>query len=165
MAVKDGGTTALMSSFNRIGTRWTGGDYRLLTEILRDEWGFRGTVICDYNQTGNYMDNRQMIYAGGDLNLCSDKSRMWTDYDSSSAADVTVLRRAAKNVMYTVANSNAINNLNYRYSMAIWKILLIVGNCVIAAGLIVWGVFAVRGALKKSKSVRTSESETDNDVK
>ena len=106
-----------------------------------------------------------MIYAGGDLNLCSDKSRMWTDYDSSSAADVTVLRRAAKNVMYTVANSNAINNLNYRYSMAIWKILLIVGNCVIAAGLIVWGVFAVRGALKKSKSVRTSESETDNDVK
>ena len=165
MAVKDGGTTALMSSFNRIGTRWTGGDYRLLTEILRDEWGFRGTVICDYNQTGNYMDNRQMIYAGGDLNLCSDKSRMWTDYDSSSAADVTVLRRAAKNVMYTVANSNAINNLNYRYSMAIWKILLIVGNCVIAAGLIVWGVFAVRGALKKSKSARTSESETDNDVK
>ena len=165
MAVKDGGTTALMSSFNRIGTRWTGGDYRLLTEILRNEWGFRGTVICDYNQTGNYMDNRQMIYAGGDLNLCSDKSRMWTDYDSSSAADVTVLRRAAKNVMYTVANSNAINNLNYRYSMAIWKILLIVGNCVIAAGLIVWGVFAVRGALKKSKSARTSESETDNDVK
>lgn len=31
-----------MTSFNRIGTRWTGGDYRLLTEILRNEWGFNG---------------------------------------------------------------------------------------------------------------------------
>ena len=155
IAVKDGKTTALMSSFNRIGTRWTGGDYRLLTEILRNEWGFRGTVICDYNQTGNYMDNRQMIYAGGDLNLCSDKMRMWSDYDANSAADVTVLRRAAKNIFYTVANSNAINNLNYRYAMAIWKIMLIVVNCVIFAGLIVWGVFAVRGALKRSRSEQT----------
>ena len=155
IAVKDGKTTALMSSFNRIGTRWTGGDYRLLTEILRNEWGFRGTVICDYNQTGNYMDNRQMIYAGGDLNLCSDKMRMWSDYDANSAADVTVLRRAAKNIFYTVANSNAINNLNYRYAMAIWKIMLIVVNCVIFAGLIVWGVFAVRGALKRARSEQT----------
>ena len=37
LAVKEGGANAVMSSFNRIGTRWTGGDYRLLTQILRDE--------------------------------------------------------------------------------------------------------------------------------
>lgn len=164
MAVKDGGTTAMMSSFNRIGTRWTGGDYRLLTEILRNEWGFRGTVICDYNQTGSYMNNRQMIYAGGDLNLCSDKTRMWKDYDPDSAADITVLRRAAKNVMYTVANSNAINNLNYRYAMALWKIMLIVVNCVIFAGLATWGVFAVRSALKKAKTKKNDKTETNENV-
>lgn len=150
-AVKEGGTTAVMSSFNRIGTRWTGGDYRLLTEILRNEWGFKGTVICDYNQTGDYMNNKQQIYAGTDLNLCSDKSREWKDYDFNSASDVYVLRRAAKNVMYTVANSNAINNLNYVYSMAIWKILLIVANCLIVTGIIVWGVFTVLN-FKKSKN-------------
>ncbi|MGN0805967.1 MAG: glycoside hydrolase family 3 C-terminal domain-containing protein, partial [Candidatus Coproplasma sp.] len=38
---------AAMSSFNRIGERWTGGDYRLLNTILRDEWGFEGLVISD----------------------------------------------------------------------------------------------------------------------
>lgn len=43
-AVDDGvtefvGSKGVMSSFNRIGTRWTGGDYRLMTEILRGEWG------------------------------------------------------------------------------------------------------------------------------
>ena len=32
------GSKGVMSSFNRIGTIWTGGDYRLMTEILRNEW-------------------------------------------------------------------------------------------------------------------------------
>lgn len=52
------GTRGVMSSFNRIGTRWTGGDYRLMTEILRGEWGFEGLVISDY-KTQNFMDARR----------------------------------------------------------------------------------------------------------
>lgn len=149
MAVKTGKTTAMMSSFNRIGTRWTGGDYRLLTEILRGEWGFKGMVICDYNTGGRYMNTKQMIYAGGDLNLATDAGAHWTDYDRKSAEDVSVLRMAAKNILYTVANSNAMNNLNYKYEPAIWKILLIVANIVIAVGLTAWGVFAIIHAYKK----------------
>lgn len=43
------GSTAVMSSFNRIGNRWTGGDYKPLTEILRNEWGIRGLVICEFS--------------------------------------------------------------------------------------------------------------------
>lgn len=38
IAVKEGETLGVMSSFNRIGARWAGGDYRLLTQILRNEW-------------------------------------------------------------------------------------------------------------------------------
>ena len=158
MIVKEGGTTTMMSSFNRIGTRWAGGDYRLLTEILRNEWGFRGTVICDYNTGARCMNVKQMVYAGGDLNLATDSTSAWSP-DRSSTADVTVLRQAVKNIFYTVANSNAINNLNYRYEMAIWRIVLIVLNVAIAAGLVVWGVFAVRGALKAAK--RSSDTEND----
>lgn len=151
MTVKIGKTKAIMSSFNRIGTRWTGGDYRLLTEILRNEWGFRGTVISDYNENSAYMDAKQMIYAGGDLNLCSNKSRMWSDYDSSSAADVTMLRNAAKNVLYTTMNSNMVNSFNYRYAMAYWKIILIVVDVVMVAGLALWGFFVIRSAKKQFK--------------
>ena len=33
ITVKEGGTRAIMSSFNRIGTTWTGGSYELLTEV------------------------------------------------------------------------------------------------------------------------------------
>ena len=103
MAVKEGGTRAIMSSFNRIGTRWTGGDYRLLTEILRDEWGFRGTVICDFN-TVSYIDCEQMAYAGGDLNLMMTGSGWKCDFSDTS--DVIVLRQCVKNILYTVVNSN-----------------------------------------------------------
>ena len=58
----------VMSSFNRIGTRWTGGDYRLITQILKKEWGFYGIVISDFN-TVEYVNERDMFYAGGNLNL------------------------------------------------------------------------------------------------
>lgn len=149
IVVKEGGTTALMSSFNRIGTRWTGGDYRLLTEILRDEWGFKGTVICDYNQTGDYMDPRQMIYAGGDLNLCSDLAKQWQDCNNKSAADVTVLRKATKNILYTVANSNAVNSLSYVYTMAIWKIALICVDVAAVIGIIISGIIIMVSRRKK----------------
>ncbi len=152
MTVKIGKTRAMMSSFNRIGTRWTGGDYRLLTEILRGEWGFVGTVISDYNENSSYMDPKQMIYAGGDLNLCSNRARMWSDYDSGSAADVTVLRKAAKNVLYTTVNSNMINSFNYRYAMAYWKIGLIIADCVVGAGIVAWGVAVIAVALRRKKS-------------
>lgn len=94
IAVKEGGASAVMTSFNRIGTRWTGGDYRLLTEVLRDEWGFRGTVITDFT-SGAYMDARQMHYAGGSLNLNNQEQYAWTSSDETNAADLEVLRRAA----------------------------------------------------------------------
>lgn len=152
IVVKDGKTRAMMSSFNRIGTRWTGGDYRLLTQILREEWGFKGMVISDYNENSSYMDAKQMIYAGGDLNLCSNKAKMWSTYDGKSASDVTVLRMATKNILYTTANSNMINSFNYKYAMAIWKILLIVLDCAVAAGLAVWGVFVTLKFIKKTKN-------------
>ncbi|MGI6392083.1 MAG: glycoside hydrolase family 3 C-terminal domain-containing protein [Candidatus Izemoplasmatales bacterium] len=148
IVVKQGKTRAMMSSFTRIGTRWTGGDYRLLTEILRDEWGFRGTVICDYNATSNFMNCRQMVYAGGDLNLCSSISKQWNDFDSTSAVDVTMLRNATKNVLYTVANSNAMNSLSYYYTLATWKICLIVADVLTVLGLAVWGILAIRKSRK-----------------
>lgn len=119
--VKRGETRGIMSSFNRIGTRWTGGDYRLLTEILRNEWGFNGLVICDFNTIPQYMIPRMMFYAGGSLDLATQQSAMWTDCDTSDAGDAIVLMRAVKDVMYALVNSNAMNAEVIGYNPPIWQ--------------------------------------------
>lgn len=119
--VKQGETRGIMTSFNRIGTRWTGGDYRLLTEILRNEWGFNGLVICDFNTIPQYMIPRMMFYAGGSLDLATQQSAMWTDCDTSDAGDAIVLMRAVKDVMYALVNSNAMNAEVIGYNPPIWQ--------------------------------------------
>ncbi len=148
IAVKEGGASALMTSFNRIGTRWTGGDYRLLTEILRNEWGFRGAVINDFNTNPDYMDSRQMAYAGGDMNLAT-LPVPWCD--ESSAADVHILRQCVKNICYTIVNSNAMNGEIIGYRLPIWTICMIVFDCMLLAGLATWGVFVFKKAGKSQK--------------
>lgn len=145
------GSTGMMSSFNRIGTRWTGGDYRLLTTILRGEWGFDGVVISDYITVGSLMPAKQAIYAGNDLILTSTSPERWNDSSESNAEDMYVLRKAAHNILYAVANSNSINAEVIGYKMELWLIALIVVDCAAVVGISVWGFFAIKKALKKQK--------------
>ncbi len=152
-AVADGltefsGTTGVMSSFNRIGTRWTGGDYRLMTQILRDEWNFEGLVICDYKTDNKVMDSRQMVYAGNDLILASLPDLLWNDCDFTNAQDLQILRNAAHNILYTVANSNSMNVDIVGYSMETWLMAIYAVDALLALVLIVLIVRAVRRRAK-----------------
>ena len=164
MIVEQGGSIGMMSSFNRIGGTWTGGSYALITNVLRREWGFNGMVVTDYNVANAYMHPDQMLRAGGDINL----SQSYRPGDPSSLSDgknagtqAALLRRATKNVLYTVANSCAMNGIGegvvYRYAMPMWQIWLIVANVVLWVGAAVWGFFAIRSALKKNKQSKTTE--------
>ncbi|MBO7364923.1 MAG: glycoside hydrolase family 3 C-terminal domain-containing protein [Lachnospiraceae bacterium] len=146
------GTKGIMSSFNRIGTRWTGGDYRLMTEILRNEWGFRGLVICDYKTDNSFMNSRQMLYAGNDLILASTKPLLWNDASATSAQDVAILRTASHNILYAVANSNAMNAKITGYMMAWWKILIIGLDVVGAIAIALWGFSAFKKAKKEEEN-------------
>jgi beta-glucosidase len=147
IGVKEGETTAMMSAFNRIGTEWSGGSYRLLTTLLRQEWGFRGMVITDFNLTP-YMNLDQMIRAGGDLNLSPGKTL--TAMDSATA--VTAARKATKNILYTVANSNAMNgmgeNVKWGYSLPGWVRMLIGFNVGITLLLAGWGAIVINLSIK-----------------
>ena len=107
---KDNGPLGVMTSFNRVGVRWAGGNYDLITGVLRNEWGFNGFVLTDYWE-GNYMDGMQMLGAGGDAMLISaanDSSRV---QDKDSNMTQTLLRNSAKHILYTVANSSAMNGV------------------------------------------------------
>ena len=68
-AVKNGGTVGIMTSFNRIGGIWTGGNEALIQGILRKEWGFRGQIITDMTENKTNMDIGFSFRYGGNLNL------------------------------------------------------------------------------------------------
>lgn len=48
IAVKEGGATAIMSTYGAVNGFWTASNYDLLTTILRDEWKFDGLVMTDW---------------------------------------------------------------------------------------------------------------------
>ena len=53
MVVQEGKSMAIMSSYNRLGNMETAASYPLLTEVLRQEWGFKGHIISDMTHSGN----------------------------------------------------------------------------------------------------------------
>lgn len=114
-AVKDGGATGMMSAFNRFGHTWAGASYSVLTEVLRNEWGFDGLVITDW--VNGFMKADLMIRAGNDLWLANGNDRTLSISGAAlTPTHVAAMRRAAKSVLYTVINSNAMNRLGDRYT-------------------------------------------------
>jgi beta-glucosidase len=47
-AVKEGGAWGIMSAYNRLAGEYAAQNRRLLTDILRTEWGFDGFVVSDW---------------------------------------------------------------------------------------------------------------------
>ena len=158
MAVKEGEAKGLMTSFNRIGTEWAGGSYRLVTTILKKEWGFTGSVICDFH-TDFYMDSKQMLYAGGDINLCADKElklqtsgKFSTPYvKADNVKDANLVRKSAHNNLYALANSCALKVDIIGYKTAWWKTLFRVMEIAIPVCLAGWGFAAIFTSLRKKE--------------
>lgn len=120
IAVQKGGCTGMMSAYNRIGATWAGGNKALLTDVLRNEWGFQGAVITDYCDHHQYMNADAQLRAGGDLYMDgvfrngefaygysqTDAVRtIGTDEQARAASYVYNLRRATKDVLYTWLNA------------------------------------------------------------
>ncbi len=134
---------AVMTSFNRIGCVWAGGNYNLITGVLRNEWGFDGSVITDYDH-GREMNSEQCIAAGGDLKLTA---QMPDGINEKNGAYQYYMRQSMKHILYTTVNSNAMNGIVKGVKIAdrpfpyYYLILIAVG--VIAAGLSAWGGIAI----------------------
>ena len=103
------GATAIMSSYNRIGAIWAGGSKAMLTGVLRDEWGFKGTVITDYSDHNEYMNGDQMLRAGGDLWMDAFSGTGQLAFETESATFQQAIRRASKNIIYTYLNARVSN--------------------------------------------------------
>ncbi len=62
MAVAEGGALAVMNAYQEIDGVPCAASHRLLTEVLRDEWGFTGMVVADYGAV-RFLDNLHKVAA------------------------------------------------------------------------------------------------------
>ena len=139
MAVQEGKSMALMSSYNRLGNMETAASYPLLTEVLRDEWGFKGHIISDMTHSGNgsvnnycYENVNNRILSGCNQQLDSsgfkddiqckwDKTAfdgkgapVYTNSNSQKVESYTfwyMLRQNAKESMWTCANCGVMSKV------------------------------------------------------
>ena len=94
----------------------------------------------------NFVNEDQMIRAGGDLRL--NQSDPPTS-DASDATQVASMQRAVKNILYTAVQSNILNVKISGYLLPIWIILLIVVDIAVLAGCAVWGTLIILFTKKK----------------
>ena len=174
-AVKNGGTVGIMTSFNRIGGIWTGGNEALIQGVLRKEWGFRGQIITDMTENKTNMDIGFSFRYGGNLNL-GGGSTVANSIGNASTTPVRVqyrLREAMHEIAYAYCHAmwrNATYNEAADPSEMIvsvppkepylwWKPAVITLDVAVYGGLIVAVVAAGLTILKAVKPARKEEVE------
>ncbi|MBR1812711.1 MAG: glycoside hydrolase family 3 protein [Lachnospiraceae bacterium] len=155
-AVEDGGARAVMTSFNRIGTRWAGAHKGLLTNVLRNEWGFTGVALTDAVMANrNWMDVSIGVEAGNDTWLSSGDwlvplIQEWAANDSKL---LTNLREASHRYLYAYANSSALNgmsaNSHVEYVTPAWRQTLNIVMYTIGILTVLCFILSLIGQLKK----------------
>ncbi len=105
IAVKEGGTRGIMSSFNRLGAVCAAESSALLNTVLRDEWGFEGTVITDCILQLSYVNIDRAIASGNDMILSLANIQSPTEALTGTNSGQQALRTATHNILYTAANS------------------------------------------------------------
>lgn len=169
IAVKEGKANAIMNAYSCIGATWCGGSYALLEEVLREEWGFEGSVITDAWTPGNLIYDFDLgLRSGTDLILNSSNTIIADSSlkDKTSATSLSCLRDAAHNTLYTLCNTLArqadyleakengenpdgdmfaveIGNKAAGEGFQDWKILLVVVDVVALTLLSTWAYFAL----------------------
>ena len=177
--VTEGDTNGAMASMNRLGATWSGSHKGLMTNVLRDEWGFEGCVITDQASVSAmfYQDMVSGLAAGTDMWLNTNKG-FWklseyaeidgtvTDWTQNATVMANV-QRSARNIIYAVSTTNAMANAGKASMPAAWEIALMVLTGLVALGslfLIVWTAIRLAKTLK-SKPKEEQAEEGDDIVK
>lgn len=168
IAIEIGDAMNVMTAFSRIGSMWAGNDRNLLTNCLRGELGMRGFAVTDwYRSTGMGMVGG--ILAGNDLPDGSAQGEFNNKGPEAGGYGhvAQAMRTSARRILYTVANSNAMNFIGDDTRVITYRpewvdvlnaivITVIVLFSVSAACVAATTALTVWGKIKKKKEVKQS---------
>lgn len=172
-AIQKGGCVGIMSSYNRIGSQWTGGSESLITGVLRNEWGFNGAIITDYvdGWSVNFMAIENAVRAGADVLLGGQQGSFKTSIATASSRYQLQAKQVAHHILYMWLNS-LYTNENYNASEDVeqivsgetieswewWKAALASLNVLVFGGCLVGTYFIVRDFFKDKIGLGNEEN-------
>lgn len=121
-AVKKGGAKSVMTTYGQVNGVWTAGNYGLVTEILRDDWGFDGFTMTDWwaniNRRGKAPDKSDfaaMAMAQNDVYMVTADGAACNDntLDSLKSGELTrgELQRNAMNILRFLTTTHAMKRV------------------------------------------------------
>ena len=161
--------TGIMTCYNRIGAIF-GGASNVINQILRNEIGFRGTVLTDAGgQPNTYMTTDLSLRRGQNLTLANNGNNGL--YDTESPTAVYWLKESTHHLLYNKANSNCVMGLTpgnaISYGTSPWRIVMYCIWALTVLGL-AWGVYrtvqiAQGKVAVKEKTKKTRIDEDDDE--
>lgn len=170
-AVVDGDAHNVMNAFARVGVVWSGAHEGMQTNVLRDEWGMDGFALTDFSGNAQFetygifmksFDVAWGLLAGTDswdsssVSWTNDLLELYKDDPDVCQA----MRQATHRILYTVANSNAMNGISTTQqvvSVTPWWQMALYALCAVTAGMtVVSGVMLFR-SVKKAKALKTAK--------
>lgn len=112
IAVKEGCPWTLMSSYNKVNGEYTSESARLLTHILRDQWGYQGLVMTDWfggqDPAGQMRAGNDLLMPGADR---QEEALLRAVRDG--VLDEAYLHRNLDHLLRLVLKSPTFSNFNY----------------------------------------------------
>lgn len=108
-AAIDAGVGSLMTSFNDINGMPSTANKWLFTEVLRNQWGFEGFVVSDYNAVGELIKHRvganrleagvAAINAGLDMDMVTASCLLLEEAVKDGRVSMETIDRACRNIL------------------------------------------------------------------
>ena len=117
-----------MNAYNRIGCTWVGMSEGLSTEVVRNEWGFKGWENTDMLSSEDYQRWEEGLLAGTDL-LLNTSLDSYSDLNAKTVKnDLAIQNRIKESLHYTLyayVNSNLMNGVtdstSVDYVLTVWQ--------------------------------------------
>lgn len=172
----DAGMRGLMVSFSKIGPVECTASYELMTEILKEEWGFKGYAVTDiYDDTDIYgavlasgttcFDTRGIsgFYGATTLENCStfatqvDGSKVSAQLLSGDARLQNAVKDSCHNILYAFSQSSLMNRYNstthIEQTMTWWRMAYMAAIAAFGILLLASGALYVVSSKRKEREV------------
>ena len=172
----DAGMRGLMISFSKIGPVECTASYELMTEILKEEWGFKGYAVTDiYDDTDIYgavlasgttcFDTRGIsgFYGATTLENCStfatqvDGSKVSAQLLSGDARLQNAVKDSCHNILYAFSQSSLMNRYNstthIEQTMTWWRMAYMAAIAAFGILLLASGALYVLSSKRKEREV------------